>query len=797
PCPHLHPSATMKGRRSIGGPLVGFVGAVATFALNVAGGCAQPDRSAPAEAAEKRPSHPTSARTGTALMADTLRYLAAQSVAHPEGNPFLNRARADAIQASLVGQSGYQALNIRHQLADERLRAGQTREAIAELASIMRDAGLTPTDITARNKSFFDLLALAYLRLGEQENCVDNPAANVCILPLAGGARHKKQEGARGAIARYTELLRHFPDDRGSQWLLNIAYFQIGGYPDSVPKQYLIPNLAPRAGDPFPVYPNIAGDVGLAITGRAGGVSIEDFDGDGLLDVFTTSWGLTDPVHLFLADGHGRYVDHTAESGLAGINGGLNTIHADYDNDGKPDILVLRGAWQGENGLYPSSLLHNLGGGRFEDVTFAAGLGTLQPTQTAAWVDFNLDGYLDLFVGAESQSKLNGSPSHRSLLFLNNRDGTFTDVSHQVGIDLDDFVKGVTVGDVNNDGLPDIYVSVIYGRNRLYINKGGKSIKDWRFEERGAAAGVELPINSFPAWFWDYDNDGWDDLLVLSYDVNSAMADMVAREYLGLPLQADVNGKTVGVEPSRLYHNNHDGTFTDVTAQVGLDKKVIYAMGSNYGDLDNDGWLDFYVGTGNPDLRSVIPNRMFRNVGGKRFDEVTLPGGFGHLQKGHAVAFADLDRDGNQDIYEVIGGAYEGDRYTSVLFENPGWPANAWIELKLEGRAANRSAIGARVEVDVIEANGASRTIRRTVGTGGSFGSGPLQLHVGLGRTNRVRQLRIHWPDSARTVTSYADLAVRRTYHITQGEAPVALDRPPVPFNKVKLGKPPGAHQHS
>jgi len=308
---------------------------------------------------------------------------------------------------------------------------------------------------------------------------------------------------------------------------------------------------------------------------------------------------------------------------------------------------------------------------------------------------------------------------------------------------------------------------------------------------------VELPINSFPAWFWDYDNDGWDDLLVLSYDVNSAMADMVAREYLGLPREAVQNGKTLGAEPSRLYRNNHDGTFTDVTSQAGLDKKVIYAMGSNYGDLDNDGWLDFYVGTGNPDLRSVIPNRMFRNVGGKRFEEVTLPGGFGHLQKGHAVAFADLDRDGNQDIYEVIGGAYEGDRYTTVLFENPGWPNNAWIELDLQGRTANRSAIGARVEVDVVEANGAPRTIRRTVGTGGSFGSGPLQLHVGLGRTNRVRALRIRWPDSARTVTSYSDLAVRRTYHITQGEAPVALDRPPVPFKKVKLGTPPGAHVHS
>jgi hypothetical protein len=131
-----------------------------------------------------------------------------------------------------------------------------------------------------------------------------------------------------------------------------------------------------------------------------------------------------------------------------------------------------------------------------------------------------------------------------------------------------------------------------------------------------------------------------------------------------------------------------------------------------------------------------------------------------------------------------------------VLFENPGWRDRAWIDLKLEGRTANRSAIGARVEVDVAAADGAVRTIRRTVNTGGSFGSGPLQLHVGLGRAGRVRELRIRWPDSARTATSYANLAVDRTYRIAQGEAPVALDRPPVPFRKVKLGAPPGAHQH-
>ncbi|MEP7001114.1 MAG: CRTAC1 family protein [bacterium] len=718
-------------------------------------------------------------------MADTLAVLYAEALANPAGNLFLSRERGDAIQATIGTQTGPQALNSRYMLAQERLVAGQTREAIAELDTLIRDAGLSAEKMTAQGKLAFDLVALAYLRLGEQENCIGNPVANACILPLDGAARHTKQEGAREAIARYTELLRQFPDDRGSQWLLNMAYLAIGGYPDSIPRRYLIPNLKPRAKDSFPLFRNVAGEVGASVVGLAGGVSVDDFNGDGFLDVFTTSWGLKDPVHLLLGDGKGGFTDATAKAGLRGIVGGLNAIHADYDNDGDVDILVLRGAWMGEAGRYPNSLLRNRGDGTFDDVTFASGILSFHPTQTAAWADFNLDGYLDLFIGNESFAEA-GGPSHPSELYLNNKDGTFTEVSRKVGISLSAFVKGVVWGDVNNDGLPDLFVSVLFGKNRLYINTGGKSIDTWRFEERASAAGVELPVTSFPTWLWDFDNDGFEDLLVLSYDMRNStvLHDAVAREYLGLPVKVNVNGTPTEVEQSRLFRNKGDGTFEDVTKRMGLDKKVIYAMGSNFGDLDNDGWLDFYVGTGNPDLRSVIPNRMFRSVKGKRFEEVTLPGGFGHIQKGHAVAFADLDRDGDEDVYEVLGGAYQGDRFSSVLFENPGWRDNAWISLELEGTTANRSAIGARVEVVVADAGGAARTVRRTVGTGGSFGAGPLQLHVGLGHATSVRELRIVWPDSARTKASHAGLSVNSSYHITQGKAPVLLERPPVPFRK-------------
>ncbi len=748
-------------------------------------------------AESRKPEKATGARTGTQRMADTLAVMNAQNTANPEGNIFLNRERADELQELIARLSGTEALNKRHWMAEERLKAGQTREAIDELETLLTDAQVSRDTITPRLKPVFDLLAIAYLRLGEQENCLTNPAANVCILPLKGAAQHKLQEGARGAIARYTQLLQRYPDDRSSQWLLNMAYLAIGGYPDSIPKRYLIPNLAPRANDPFPLFPNIATQVGLAVTGLAGGLSVDDFDRDGYLDLFITSWGITEPIHLFLADGRGGYVDQTAKSGLDGIVGGLNTVNADYDNDGDVDILVLRGAWLGEAGKYPKSLLRNRGDGTFEDVTFASGLLSFHPTQTASWADFNLDGHVDLFIGNESYANSLGGPSHRSELWLNNRNGTFSEISAKVGINLDEFVKGVVWGDVNNDGLPDLFASVLYGRNKLFMNRGGASIDTWRFEENSAVAGVELPITSFPTWFWDFDQDGWEDLLVLSYDVNSPLAEMAAREYLGLPLETVQKGKKIAVESSHLYKNNSDGTFSDVTQRVGLADKVIYAMGSNFGDLDNDGWLDFYVGTGNPDLRSVIPNRMFHSVNGKSFDEVTLPGGFGHIQKGHATAFVDLDRDGDQDIYMVLGGAYQGDRATSVLFENPVWAANKWIKLELEGRTANRLGIGARVELDVIDASGAARTVRRTLNTGGSFGAGSLQLHVGLGRATRIREVRIQWPDSARNKTSYGDLALNSTYHVTQGDRPVLLQRPPVPFIKKPLGAPPAEHKHN
>ena len=404
-------------------------------------------------------------------MADTLAALYERALAEPSRYEFLNRERADAMQLGIFQQAGRAPMGDRFRLARELLLAGRTRDAITELEGLRPTAGTVPDASAPQYKPFFDLLGIAYLRLGEQENCNLNPNTSVCIL---GALRHTQEEGARQAIDIYTRILQAFPDDIGSRWLLNIAYMATGGYPSHVPKHYLIPNLTLKRDKSFPLFFNIAQEVGAAITGLAGGLCVEDFNRDGLLDIFTTSWGLDDPPHYLVADGQGGYADRTAQSGLNGIVGGVNCMHADYDNDGFEDILIVRGGWLGDGGKFPMSLLHNRGDGTFEDVTFAAGLGSMHPTHTAAWADFNLDGYLDLFVGHEGGTGM-GWSSHPSELFLNNCDGTFTEVSRKVGIDVDAFVKGVAWGDVNNDGLPDLYVSIIGAPNRMFLNRGGRA----------------------------------------------------------------------------------------------------------------------------------------------------------------------------------------------------------------------------------------------------------------------------------------------------------------------------------
>jgi len=168
-------------------------------------------------------------------------------------------------------------------------------------------------------------------------------------------------------------------------------------------------------------------------------------------------------------------------------------------------------------------------------------------------------------------------------------------------------------------------------------------------------------------------------------------------------------------------------------------------MGANFGDIDNDGYLDFYLGTGNPKFKSLIPNKLFRNINGSRFLDVTTSARLGNLQKGHGISFADLDNDGDEDIYIEMGGAYTGDAYENSFYINPGQNDNHWINLSLEGTVSNRAAIGAKIKVTFKE-NNVEKAVYRDVNSGGSFGSNPLRQHIGIGHATSIEKIEIKWP---------------------------------------------------
>lgn len=689
-------------------------------------------------------------------LCETLRFIA-EHLANSD-NRYHGKAREKRLERAVRRKTDpAERVLVLSSLADRRLAFGDVETAL-ERARV--GVELARTSAPEMEAVALERMAVIYMRQAEIENCISRHNSDCCIFPLAKGGLHDYDAPAQRALALFIDLARREPDDLSHRWLANLMAMAVDEHPAALPEELRIPLEAFDSEYELPRFRDVAPELGVDVFSLCGGSILEDFDGDGRLDVLTSNSDPLGPLKFFRNDGRGGFADESEEAGLACQLGGLNCLAADVDDDGDADALVLRGAWLHENGDIRNSLLRNDGTGRFEDVTDAAGLAEpAYPTQTAAFGDYDGDGDLDLYVGNETRGKdeEGGLVRTPSQLFLNDGTGTFELAGGAGNLR---FAKGVAAGDADNDGDLDIYVSN-WGLNRLYENDGSA-----RFRDVAPKKEVQLPNKSFASWFFDWNNDGWLDLFVGGFDAD--VAD-IAAYYVGR--EDDATRCTLYV--------NDGGSFSNATAEVGLDRPLL-PMGANFGDVDGDGWLDVYLATGNPEWESLMPNVLLRNDGGRRFQDATRSAGVGHLQKGHGVSFGDIDDDGDQDLYHQLGGFFHADGYKNALFENPGH-GNRFLYVELEGRESNRFGYGARVKV-VVETERGEREIHRAVGSVSSFGSTPFRQEIGLGAADRIRALEVRWPATGE-LQRFEDLPLDARVRVIEGEPdPVRLPLEPIPL---------------
>jgi hypothetical protein len=597
---------------------------------------------------------------------------------------------------------------------------------------------------------------IAAMRLGETDNCVNCLGESSCIIPIVPSAVHTNPTGSRLAVRHFTEYLKEFPDDLGIRWLLNVAHMTLGEYPQKVDPRYLV-SLDHFTRSEFDIgkFREISHVAGLDRPTLAGGAVMDDFDQDGRLDLAVTNFEPTQPMSFYHNKGDGTFEDRSQSAGLSQCLGGKYLVQTDFNNDGRLDLFVSRGAWF----LLPmpQTLLRNEGEGRFKDVTKEAGLTASVNSTSSRWADYDNDGWLDVFLVCER-------PGNR--LYHNRGNGTFEDVTARANIAPPPgvaFSKGADWIDFDNDDYPDLFVNNLTNDARLYHNN-----RNGTFTDVTKSMGIDGPSKGFACWAWDYDNDGWLDIFATCFDYS--LADIV-KGLVGKPHERLSN---------RLFRNVEGKRFENKTKEAGLDL-VFATMGCNFGDYDNDGYLDFYLGTGDPDLSTLVPNRMFKNVGGKRFAEITGTSGTGHLQKGHGVSCADWDNDGDVDVFIETGGAIPGDRFHSLLFQNPG-QGNHWLKIKLVGKKTNRPGIGVRIKA--VTAGPQPLTIHQRVSSGSSWGANPLDSHVGLAKADKVAELEIHWPTSG-TTQVFHDIPANQAIEVTEFASDYRkLDCKPIPTPK-------------
>jgi len=478
------------------------------------------------------------------------------------------------------------------------------------------------------------------------------------------------------------------------------------------------------------------------------GAAFFDFDNDGWPDIFLANGsrlegfpkGQEPTSHLYRNNHDGTFTDVTRKAGVGLVGWGQGVCAGDYDNDGFVDLFVT--FWGHD------VLLHNNGDGTFTDVTRKAGLwhDDIRWSTGCAFVDYDRDGHLDLFIahyvdldlphtpepGSAATCTWKGMPvmcgprglkGTHSELYHNNGDGTFTDVSQASGVAKTDAYYCFTAltGDFDNDGWPDIFVSCDSTPNLLFHNNHNGT-----FTETAEEAGVAFNDGGreqagMGADAVDYDGDGWLDIIKTNFSDDTAT----------------------------LYHNNRDGTFTDVTSAAGLAKNSQFlGWGTLFVDIDNDGWPDIFMANGHvyPELdgkglgfNSTFrePKLLYWNEHNGRFRDISLDAGAGITTpfNSHGVAAADFDNDGAVEI--LVNNSHD----RPSLLKNLGDHGN-WILLKLEGTKSNRDAIGARVTLRV----GDHQQTQEVRSGGGYISQSDFRLHFGLGKATQADAIEIRWP---------------------------------------------------
>jgi hypothetical protein len=591
----------------------------------------------------------------------------------------------------------------------------------------------------------------AHLRLGQmliKLGLYQDAAQELALAARDGAVRaealsertvaHFRSGEFREAVKDGVTSLSLRPDHSRTRFWLWLAAQQMGGYPAEAPSSARMEVNTGRHESKLR-FEEVARDTGLDKTAAGRGTAVFDMDGDGYLDVVVSSAHAG--CSLYRNNGDGTFSDVTVGSGLDGCVNSFVIAVGDYNNDGLDDLFVTR------LGFYPgdSVLFRNNGDGTFTDVTREAGVNCWGPGFAAQWVDYDCDGNLDLFVANNLGGLFDRKTPNR--LFRNNGNGTFSEVSQEAG--LHSLVPSIcgAWGDYDNDGYPDLFVSNGIGRSQLFHNNG-----DGTFTDVSREAGVEKACFGSVSFWCDYDNDGWLDLVQYVW---SPEDDVLYTLMNGI-------GPRDG-NPMRIYHNNRNGTFTLRNRELGL-TGCWGTMSGAAGDVNNDGYIDFFLGNGDPHMNRTEPPTLFEyDPRNGKYRDVTFTTGLPHFGKTHGANMADLTGDGRLSLLLASGGAYPGDLVTMSVFRPTTLPGN-YLNVRLVGTRSNRNAIGARLRMDA-----GGRSVHLLVNGGTGFGCQPHEQHFGLGTCTRIDGLEILWPNGLKQ--HLANPPVNSTIRITEGKA--------------------------